>query len=104
MCAKCFEMHGISRTQDLVQMVTNGRMVVQHFFEQLSQHNTFSGYKAPQLPMGTPPKSNVEAVNQVLQERHQILLKLKEQLHKAQDRMKKLADIKRTERQFKVGD
>jgi len=81
--------------------------VVQHFFSQLSQRSAPSlralyGYKAPQLPMGTPPKSNVEAVNQVLQERHQINLKLKEQLHKAQDRMKKLADSKRTSRQFKV--
>ncbi|KAJ4815745.1 polyprotein [Rhynchospora pubera] len=62
------------------------------------------GYPPPQLPMGTPPKSNVEAVNTVLKERHQVLLELKQQLLKSQERMKKFADAKRIERHFEIGD
>ncbi|KAJ4810364.1 polyprotein [Rhynchospora pubera] len=61
------------------------------------------GYSPPQLPMGTPPKSSVEAVNQVLKDRHQVMWELKQQLQKSQDRMKKFADTKRTERVFEVG-
>ncbi|KAJ4750063.1 polyprotein [Rhynchospora pubera] len=61
------------------------------------------GYSPPQLPMGTPPKSQVEAVNEVLKERHQTLLELRQNLQKAQARMKKQADTRRSERQLHVG-
>jgi hypothetical protein len=50
------------------------------------------------------PKSKVEAVNVMLEERHKALLQLKENLRKAQERMKRLADEHRTERKFSVGD
>ncbi|KAJ3707248.1 hypothetical protein LUZ61_010953 [Rhynchospora tenuis] len=55
------------------------------------------------LPMGTPPKSQVEAVNETLKERHQALLDLRLQLQRAQERMRKYADSKRTERQLAIG-
>ncbi|KAJ4789708.1 polyprotein [Rhynchospora pubera] len=61
------------------------------------------GYSPAQLPMGTPLRSRVEAVNQELKERQKVLSELKRQLTKAQDRMKKYADSHRMERQFKVG-
>ncbi|KAJ4733316.1 polyprotein [Rhynchospora pubera] len=62
------------------------------------------GYAPPQLPMGSPPKSNVEAVDKMLKERHLVMSELKQQLIKAQERMKRFADNKRTERQFEVGE
>ncbi|KAJ4801510.1 polyprotein [Rhynchospora pubera] len=62
------------------------------------------GYAPPQLPLGSPPKSTIEAVNEMMKERHQWIVELKEQLKKSQDRMKKWADEKRTERKFSVGD
>ncbi|KAJ4807007.1 polyprotein [Rhynchospora pubera] len=62
------------------------------------------GYPPPQLPMGTPPKSAVETVNQLIKDRHQVMMELKQQLLKSQERMKRFADMKRSERVFEVGD
>ncbi|KAJ1700090.1 hypothetical protein LUZ63_008602 [Rhynchospora breviuscula] len=62
------------------------------------------GYDPPSLPMGSAPKSDVEAVNTVLKDRQQTLWELRNQLVKAQERMKKLADTKRSERHFNAGD
>lgn len=38
------------------------------------------GYPPPQLPMGTPPTSSVEAVDVLLWERHQMLMGLRDNL------------------------
>ncbi|KAJ4780790.1 polyprotein [Rhynchospora pubera] len=62
------------------------------------------GYDPPSLPLGSAPKCTVEAVNVVLRDRQQILTDLRSQLVKAQERMKKLADIHRSEREFSKGD
>lgn len=62
------------------------------------------GYPPPQLPLGSIPSSKVAAVDDVLKERHQVLIELKENLHKAQERMKRYADKSRTERKFIKGD
>jgi Integrase core domain len=61
------------------------------------------GYDPPHIPMGSIPDSKVEAVDKLLKERHTILVQLKEQLTKAQERMKLYADKKRHERHFSVG-
>ncbi|KAJ1685411.1 hypothetical protein LUZ63_016801 [Rhynchospora breviuscula] len=61
------------------------------------------GYPPPQFSMGTPPKSEVQSVNDVIKERHQTLIELQQQLKKAQERVKKFADRKRSERQIPVG-
>ncbi|KAJ4807982.1 polyprotein [Rhynchospora pubera] len=62
------------------------------------------GYDPPQLPMGTIPRCSVEAVNELMKERHEWLQELKNSLKKAQERMKKFADQKRSERTFAIGD
>ncbi|KAJ1702741.1 hypothetical protein LUZ63_002520 [Rhynchospora breviuscula] len=61
------------------------------------------GYPPPQFPMGNPPKCEVQAVDELLRERHQALLGLQQQLRKAQERMKRYADKNRSEREFQVG-
>ncbi|KAJ3690878.1 hypothetical protein LUZ61_020042 [Rhynchospora tenuis] len=62
------------------------------------------GYVPPQLPLGTPPRCIVQAVDSWMKERHMALLQLKENLRKAQERMKRYADENRSEREFKSGD
>jgi RNase H-like domain found in reverse transcriptase/Reverse transcriptase (RNA-dependent DNA polymerase)/Integrase zinc binding domain/Retroviral aspartyl protease/Ty3 transposon capsid-like protein/Integrase core domain/Chromo (CHRromatin Organisation MOdifier) domain len=62
------------------------------------------GYAPPQLPMGSLPKGSNQTVNELLADRQQIMKRLKEHLTQAQARMKKYADLKRTERSFNVGD
>jgi len=62
------------------------------------------GYPPPQLPLGSIPSSKVAAVDEVLKERHQALLELKENLMKAQHRMKRYADQNRSERKLEKGD
>ncbi|KAJ3701854.1 hypothetical protein LUZ61_005559 [Rhynchospora tenuis] len=62
------------------------------------------GYDPPVLALGSAPKSSIESVNEVLRERQQMLVNLKLHLVRAQDRMKKFADSKRSERTFSKGD
>jgi Integrase zinc binding domain/Integrase core domain/Chromo (CHRromatin Organisation MOdifier) domain len=62
------------------------------------------GYQPPQLNMGTIPKSINQTVNEVLVEWQQTAKVLKENLIKAQNRMKRFADKKRSERTFQEGD
>ncbi|KAJ1694535.1 hypothetical protein LUZ63_011233 [Rhynchospora breviuscula] len=62
------------------------------------------GYDPPVLGLGSAPKCSVESVNEMLRLRQQILVNLKCQLVKAQERMKKFADSRRSERQFSKGD
>ncbi|KAJ4821432.1 polyprotein [Rhynchospora pubera] len=61
------------------------------------------GYAPPQFPMGSPPRSDVQTVNEVIKERHQVLLELQQELKRAQERMKKFSDNNRIERHFSVG-
>ncbi|KAJ4811165.1 polyprotein [Rhynchospora pubera] len=74
-----------------------------HSALQCTPFQALYGYPPPQLPMGTPPKSQVEAVNELLKSRYQTLQELKQHLHKAQERMKRQADKKRSERKLQVG-
>jgi Integrase core domain/Chromo (CHRromatin Organisation MOdifier) domain len=62
------------------------------------------GYSPPQLSLGSVPKSPNQAVNDLLVERQSTIRVLREQLLRAQDRMKRFADKKRSERSFQVGD
>jgi ribosomal protein S19E (S16A) len=62
------------------------------------------GYTPPQLSLGSVPKSCNQAVNEELEKRQKALRIMKEQLVKVQVRMKKYADMKRSERKFHVGD
>jgi Chromo (CHRromatin Organisation MOdifier) domain len=62
------------------------------------------GFPPPQLSLGHPPRSNIEAVDSFLRDRHRIITQLKENLVHAKNRMKKFADQHRTERHFDKGD
>ncbi|KAJ4759850.1 polyprotein [Rhynchospora pubera] len=62
------------------------------------------GYNPPLLPLGDLIKSSDHNVNLLFKERQKALSQLKDSLSKAQSRMKKYADLKRTERTFAVGD
>ncbi|KAJ3684806.1 hypothetical protein LUZ61_013970 [Rhynchospora tenuis] len=62
------------------------------------------GYDPPVLALDSAPRCSVESVNDMLRQRQQMLVNLKIQLIKAQERMKKFADTKRSERQFHKGD
>ena len=59
---------------------------------------------APTYSPYVPGESNVATVDNSLRERDRIIRLLKENLQKSQHRMKQVADAKRTERTFKVGD
>jgi Chromo (CHRromatin Organisation MOdifier) domain len=54
--------------------------------------------------LGTAPKSSNQSVNDLITERQTTVKLLKQQLIKAQERMKKFSDKKRSERKFSVGD
>jgi hypothetical protein len=57
----------------------------------------------PRLLSYIPGTTRVQAVDEVLRNREQNLSILHHNLQHAQQRMKKYADIKRTERKFEVG-
>jgi hypothetical protein len=60
------------------------------------------GYSPQSIPMDTPPKGSNQAATKLLIDRQSAMRNLKEQLVKAQTRMKKYADMKRSERSFNV--
>jgi replicative DNA helicase len=62
------------------------------------------GYAPTLLPTRESLKSASKIVNEIMQERYHTTLELKKQLLKAQERMKRFADEKRSERVFQVGD
>jgi transposase InsO family protein len=62
------------------------------------------GYDPPQLPLGSIPHSAVEAINQELQDRQEVTRLLKDRLYHAQARMKKMANLHRSEKKLNVGD
>lgn len=59
------------------------------------------GYPPPKLPLGEIPRSKVAAVDTILQERQSTMLELRDNLIKAQERMKKYADKERAEIQHR---
>jgi hypothetical protein len=62
------------------------------------------GYEPPHLPMRELPSSKVQVVDKMFKERYNSILQLKEQLHKAQEKIKLFANRKRHERHLSVGD
>jgi Integrase core domain len=64
----------------------------------------FYGYAPPMLAMASAPRSQVECVNEFLSDKQYTLLQLKENLRKAQERMRKNEVKNRSERKFYVGD
>ncbi|KAJ4801231.1 polyprotein [Rhynchospora pubera] len=62
------------------------------------------GYAPPHMELGNPPITSIEPVDTYLKERAIVLQKLREQLQRAQGRMKFFADKNRTERELEVGD
>ncbi|KAJ3703314.1 hypothetical protein LUZ61_007019 [Rhynchospora tenuis] len=62
------------------------------------------GYQPTLLPLGDVIRSSNQVVNGMMRDRQQVLSQLKENLVKAQARMKKYADLHRCERHFAVGD
>jgi len=62
------------------------------------------GRKPPSLIKGIPGEVRVAAVQRELMERDEALKQLKEHLQRAQGRMKALADLKRQEKHFEVGE
>jgi hypothetical protein len=74
-----------------------------HTTLQLTPFEALYGYAPPQLSLGTVPKSINQSVNELLEERLVTAKLLKEQLVKAQNRMK-FSDKKKIERRFYVGD
>ncbi|KAJ4764940.1 polyprotein [Rhynchospora pubera] len=69
-----------------------------------SPFHALYGYQPTLLPLGDVVRSTDGAVNSLLKDRQRALSQIRDNLLKAQDRMKKYADLKRTERQFQVGD
>jgi Integrase core domain/Chromo (CHRromatin Organisation MOdifier) domain len=75
-----------------------------HTALKLTPFEALYGYALPQLSIGAVPKSVNQSVNDIMEERIRTARVLKEQLLKAQQRMKKFADKKRSERKFSIGD
>jgi hypothetical protein len=74
-----------------------------HFSTKLTPFEVVYGVPPPRLLSYIPGTTRVQAVDEVLRNREQILSILHHNLQQAQQRMKKYADIKRTERNFEVG-
>jgi len=75
-----------------------------HASTKLSPFESVYGYPAPKLIPYTAGTTQIQEVENTLKTRDEIICILRANLQLAQDRMKKFADIKRTERSFDVGD
>jgi len=75
-----------------------------HASTKLSPFEFVYGYPAPKLIPYTPGTTQIQEVENTLKTRDEIIHILRANLQLAQDRMKKIAVIKRTERSFDVGD
>jgi hypothetical protein len=62
------------------------------------------GYTPPHLPLGSVPKGSNQVVNELLAVKQSAMKSMKDRLMKAQLRMKRYVDLKKTERKFSVGD
>ncbi|XP_026451896.1 uncharacterized protein LOC113352268 [Papaver somniferum] len=69
----------------------------------MSPFQALYGYAPPHLVFPIPSSTSVATVENYLQERDIMLQLLKEELSKAQSRMKFFADKKRSDRNFEVG-
>ncbi|XP_026378333.1 uncharacterized protein LOC113272750 [Papaver somniferum] len=70
----------------------------------MSPFQALYGYAPPHLVFPIPSSTSVATVENYLQERDLMLQLLKEELSKAQSRMKFIADKKRSDRTFEVSD
>jgi ribosomal protein L21E len=61
------------------------------------------GIPPPRLLTYIPGTTKLEAVDEVLRSREQIMSLIRSNLQQAQQRMKRYADLKRSEREFEVG-
>lgn len=75
-----------------------------HSAIKMSPFEALYGYPPPKLALGSPPRSQVEAVDVILKDRQSALQQLKANGAKAQNRMKQYADRHRKERQFSIGE
>jgi len=75
-----------------------------HSSLKMAHFKVLYGYEPPQLSFELIAQSSVDVVDQYYRERQIMAKVLKENLAKAQNRMKMYADKKRTEREFEVGD
>ena len=62
------------------------------------------GYSPPRLLAYLPGTTMVDAMDIQLKQREQVLQLLKENLQRSRNKMKRYADLKHTEREFKEGD
>jgi hypothetical protein len=69
----------------------------------MTPYEAVYGVPLPRLLSYIPGTTRVEAVDEELRTRQQILTLLQQNLHQAQQRMKHYASLKRIERNFDVG-
>jgi len=74
-----------------------------HASIKLTPYEVVYGVPPPRLLTYVPGTTQVDAVEEVLRIRQQILTLLQHNLQHAQQRMKRYSDLKRTERSFEVG-
>ncbi|XP_049387928.1 uncharacterized protein LOC125852239 [Solanum stenotomum] len=70
----------------------------------MAHYKVLYGYEPPQLFFESIAQSSVDVVDQYYRERQIMAKALKENLAKAQNRMKMYAHKKRSEKEFEVGD
>jgi hypothetical protein len=75
-----------------------------HYLTKLTPFEAIYGYSAPRLLTYMRGTTKLAAVENQLQSRDEILQLLKENLQRSQNRMRRYADLKRTERVLKEGD
>lgn len=83
-----------------------GRMVIQYYIStiQMTPCEVLYGYKPPILGIGSYENRSNATVRNLLEKRRKIEIQLKQNLRKAQERMKQYADKNRIERNFEVGE
>lgn len=69
----------------------------------MTPYEAVYGVPPPRLLSYVPGTTRVEAVDEVLKSRQQIIVLLHHNLHQAQQCIKRYADLKRTERSFEIG-
>lgn len=71
---------------------------------QMTPFEALYGYKPTQLGLSPYMQGCTTVASDLLTERQRIIQILKENLHTAMNRMKKYADMHRSERKFEIGD
>ncbi|KAL9422110.1 hypothetical protein AB3S75_034387 [Citrus x aurantiifolia] len=75
-----------------------------HFSSKITPFEVVYGREPPTYTTYIPGETIVASVDQALKDRDSMIRLLKENLHQAQSKMKKMADKHRTEREFEVDD